>query len=115
MNSGGNNGWNVLEEESFELSVAQSGGYQYIDVVLGPVDYALSKNPTSFPQVPGFTSLYIAKTKLRIFDRQVIPSYRLWFRADATKRVVSKLWIELCPPAEMGIADDPWDDEEIPF
>ena len=116
MNTDGNSeGWQVAEDESYVRSVASAGGYEYIDEIIAPVDYALSRNPTGFTKIPGYESIYLAKTKLRFLRNEIVPSYRLWFRVDAKRRRVWKLWIEIAPPEDMGFADDPWDDDEIPF
>ena len=108
-------GWRVFEEESYNRAVAQLGTHEYFDDALAPVEYALHRNPLGFKKVPGFETLYLAKTKLRLFGLEIIPSYRLWFRIDVHDRAVAKLWVEIAPPEDMGIADDPFDPDEIAF
>lgn len=116
MSTGGDSqGWNVAEEESYVRAVAQAGGFEYIDPIIAPIDYALYRNPLGFQKVPGYQDLYLAKTKLRILGSEVVPSYRLWFRVDLGARTVWKLWVEVAPPEDMGLADDPWGDDDLPL
>ncbi len=117
MSTGGNNGdgWEVVEEETYALSTQYCGGSEYVDSITGQVDYALSRKPTGFFKIPGYQTLYLAKTKLRIVGSEITPSFRIWFRIDAKKRTVIKLYIEIAPPEDMGFADDPFDPDEVPF
>jgi len=116
MSTAGNNqGWEVVEEETYALSVQYCGGAEYIDSITEQVDYSLSRNPTGFSLIPGYQNLYLAKTKLRIVGSDVTPSFRIWFRVDSKRQRVVKLYIEITPPEEMGFADDPFDPDEIPF
>ncbi len=113
---GPSSGWEVLEEESYELSVAQCGTHQFFDEALSPITFSLNRNPTGWPKVQGFSDIYLAKTKLRLRGLEIIPSYRLWFRAVEATRRVHKLWVELAPPEDMGLGKSLWDDEDdIPF
>lgn len=104
-------GWAVREEHTYELAVAQCGGYQFFDEALAPLEYALHRNPEGFDLVPGFKDIYIARTKLRLLGAEIIPSYRLWFRIDQASREVHKLWVEIAPPEDIGL----WDSDESPF
>jgi len=116
MSTGGNSdGWEVVEEETYALSVQHCGGAEYVDSVTEQVDYHLSRNPKGFLKIRGYQNLYLAKTKLRIRGSEVIPSFRIWVRLDLQRRRVHKLYIEVAPPDEMGFADDPFDTDEIPF
>jgi hypothetical protein len=109
-NSAGS-GWTVIEEQSYEIAVAQCGTYQFFDEALAPLDYALHRNPLGFEAVQGYPDIYLARTKLRLLGPEIIPSYRLWFRVFPQKREVHKLWVEIAPPEDMGL----WDDDEVPF
>jgi hypothetical protein len=106
--SSGDKGWKIVEEPSYELATAQGGGHEFFDDVTELLHYALHRNPTGFPQVPGYQGIYLAKTKLRIRLPEVIPSYRLWFRLDEATHTVHKLWIEIAPPEDMEY----WADED---
>lgn len=115
QNSAGR-GWQVIEQESYERAVAQCGSHEFFDDALAPIEFALHRNPTGFPSVPGFQGIHLAKTKLRISGLDVIPSYRLWFRVDEEGRRVFKLWVEIAPPEDMGLGESFWDEEDdIPF
>lgn len=112
----GGSGWQVIEEDSYERAIAQGGSYEFFDEALAPIEYALHRNPLGFPAVPGFRDVHLAKTKLRIFGPEVIPSYRLWFRVDEDRRTVHKLWVEIAPPEDMGIGESFCDeDDDLPF
>lgn len=100
------NGWIIRDEHSYELAAAQCGAYPLLDDALAPLDYALHRNPLGFDQVPGYPGIYIARTKLRLFGLEIIPSFRLWFRVDIDRREVHKLWVEIAPPDDMGLWDD---------
>lgn len=102
------NGWQVYEEESFNTAVAQCGSHQFFDVALAPLEYALHRNPLAFEEVPGVPGVRLARTTLRLNGLEIIPSYRLWFRLDEARRKVAKLWVEIAPPEDMGLADDLW-------
>jgi len=116
MSTGGNNeGWEVVEEETYALSAQYCGGAEYVDSITEQVDYSLSRNPKGFLNIPGYQNLYLAKTKFRIVGPEVTPSFRIWFRVDTKRRQVHKLYIEVAPPEEMGFADDPFDRDEKPF
>lgn len=109
-------GWQIVEADSYERAVAQCGSHQFFDQALAPIDYALNQNPTGFRLVPGSSFLYLAKTKLRLNGLEVIPSFRLWFRINEESRTVTKLWVEIAPPEDMGIGESLWDSEDdIPF
>lgn len=97
--------WQILEEASYALSAENSGGMEEVDAALSNVTYALHRNPLGFHKLPGTKSVYIAKTKLRITGLKAIPAYRLFFRVDVGESVVSKLWVEMCPPSEMLFGD----------
>ena len=112
--AGNGSGWQVVDEESYERAVAQCGSFPYLDEILAPVDYALHRNPTGFPVVPGYANLYLAKTKLRFIRSEVIPSFKLWFRANNDNRMVHKLYIEITPPEEIPYGESFWD-EDLPF
>ena len=103
MNSGGS-GWQIVESEDYERSVAQAGSHQELDVALGPVIYALYRNPTGFDST-NQPNIHIAKTKIRIFDGGFIPTYRVWFRIDSIEMIVTLLWVELSPPDDMGFGN----------
>lgn|SRR5579871_4827207 len=105
-------GWQIVEEQSWDVAVANCGTHQFFDDALAPIDYALHRNPLGLPVVPGFPNLRIAKTKLRFIGGEIIPSYRIWVRLDEQNRVVYKLWVEIAPPEDMGLWDE---DDEIPF
>lgn len=88
----------------------QCGGAQIVDDVLGPVIYALHRNPLGFAET-GIKDVRAAKTKLRINGPDLVLLHVLWFRADASNRVVELLWVEVSRPEQMD-----WDDsDEIPF
>jgi hypothetical protein len=104
-------GWEILEEQSYERAVAQIANHEFFDSALAPILYALNRDPTGFPVVPGI-DVRLAKTKLRFVGAEIIPSYRLWFKIDHAKRRVHLLWVEISPPEDMGV----WNEEdEIPF
>jgi hypothetical protein len=117
INSDGNSGgWQIVEEESYALSVSQCGTFEFFDEALAPIEYALSRNPLGFPAVPGFPNIHRAKTKLRVFAQMVIPSYRLWFRVNTETKFVHKLFIEIAPPEDMAFGDSLCDkDDDLPF
>lgn len=105
-------GWQILEEESFARAVAQCGTHYFFDEALAPIDYALNRNPLGFPEVPGFPNIRLAKTKLRLLKTtEIIPSYRLWFRVDEATRIVHKLYVEIAPPEDMGFGESLWDED----
>lgn len=114
MNSDGDSselGWQIVEAESYERSVAQCGGYERVDEIIAPIDYALSRAPLGFEKIPGYEDLYLAKTKLRVTERRIFPSHRLWFRAVPISRQVEKLWIDIAPPEDMAYTDDIFDED----
>lgn len=106
------NGWSIIEDPSYEISVAQCGSFPFIDEALAPIEYALHRNPLGFERIPGFENIYLAKTKLRFIRGEIIPSLRLWVKILPEVREVHKLWVEIAPPEDMGYWDD---DEKIPF
>jgi len=108
-----NEGWQVVEDDSFELSLAQFRDTKAIDSALGPIELGLNRNPLGFPEVPGFPNIRLAKTKLHFLGAEIIPSYRLWFRLDEVTKTVHKLFVELTPPDLSGFPDD--EDDDIPF
>jgi hypothetical protein len=107
----GGSGWAIVEDSSYTLAVAQAGGYPLLDQALAPLDYAFHRNPLGFPVVPGFPEIHLAKTSIRIFGSEIIPSFRVWIRVDSGARMVHKLWVEIAPPEDMGF----WDDDDNPF
>jgi hypothetical protein len=104
-------GWHIIEEENWQRAIAQLGGARRVDRAIAPIIDALHRNPEGFDRVPGFSSLYLARTKLAIRQLEVIPSYRVWFRTDVAERTVYLLWIEIAPPEDMGLTDNLWDDD----
>ena len=102
--------WQIVEAHSFPVSVASLGTAEDIDCALQNVDFALYRNPLGFSIVPGTRTIRLAKTKLRISGLQVVPAYRLWFRVDIENRIVTKLYVELCPVAEMDCSYSSDDD-----
>jgi hypothetical protein len=109
---GQNNGWEILEENSYDRAVAQCANHQFFDEALAPIIYALHRNPLGFKNVSGFANIRLAKTKLRLKGPEIIPSYLLWFRTDIAERRVYKLWVELASPEDMGIGKSLWDEED---
>jgi hypothetical protein len=68
MSSDGNkaNGWEISDSgETYVRSVAQCGGYPVVDEILAHVEYHLSRNPKGFAKIPGYSTLWIAKTKFK--------------------------------------------------
>ena len=83
----------------------------HFDLALAPLDYALSRNPMGFPQVPGYPNIHLARTKLRITPGEIIPGYSLWVRVEEKTRSVHKLHVEISAPDDLEL----WDDDESPF
>lgn len=78
------------------------------DEALAAITYSLHRNPLGFPTMPNVRGIYLAKTKLKIIGREIIPSYRLWFRVSEADKTVFKLWVEMSPPDDMAF----WDEED---
>jgi hypothetical protein len=105
-----------MEETSFPHSVSLIGLMEEIDEILAKIDYALYRNPSGFPLLPGTKAIHVAKTKLRIFGMRVVPAYRMFVRVDYAQKCVFKLWIELSPPSDMSFGASLNDEEDdIPF
>jgi hypothetical protein len=102
--------YQIAEENSYLPSVSALGRVNEIEENIGFIDYALHRAPQGFPIVEGMTTVRLAKTKMRISLSEIVPAYRLWFRIDEGKKVVHKLYLELCPPSDMA-----FDDEENSF
>jgi hypothetical protein len=101
-------GWNIIEEPSFKRAVILLGGAEVCDEALAVLTYALHRNPIGFPPMPNVRGVYLAKTKIKIIGRTIIPSYRLWFRVSENDKTVFKLWVEISPPEDMGF----WEEED---
>jgi hypothetical protein len=97
-----------VEEESYDRSVAQCGSHQFFDEALAPIEHALRRNPLGFERLRGYKGIRLAKSKLRLIQREIIPSFRLWFRVDEGERTVFKLYVEVAPAEDMGLTDDLW-------
>jgi hypothetical protein len=73
--------WELIECASYTDGLAALGDVGVIDGAITALMWALSKNPTAFPLVPGMIDIRLAKT-----DPQMgtpIPRIRVWFRVDA--------------------------------
>ncbi len=110
----GPSGWQVVEHDSFDESVLQSGGHAEVDEGLAWVEHALNINPRVFKRLHEDSEIYFVKTKLRIKGSKVFPAYRLLFSIDVETKTVMKLHVKVCQPEEMPYGN-PWDDEEPPF
>lgn len=111
MNLGGN-GWEIIEEESYERSIALLGGHEVVDEVLEIIFYGLHRDPRGFSQVPENPGIRQAKTTLQFVHMEIIPSYRVLFRLDEGARRVHMLWMEIAAPEEMGFLGD---EDDFPF
>jgi hypothetical protein len=57
-------GWEILEEQSYERAVAQIANHEFFDSALAPILYALNRDPTGFPVVPGIDVCDLSGQKL---------------------------------------------------
>jgi len=95
----------IIEEKSFEQSVAKLGGAQKLDAVLTAFYTGLVYRPEGFP-LAGDSGLRIAKTE-SYFDLEtgeLFPPYRLYFFIMSDSGNVHLIWIEEIP-----------DEDELPF
>jgi hypothetical protein len=111
MNLGGNESdWEIIDGgETFRESVQRCGGPQLVAEILAPVEYALRRNPFGFAKIGSYSTLWLAKTKLRIRRLEVLPACRMWFTVDASARRVCKLFVEFSSPEDMALSDDLWE------
>lgn len=110
--------WQLVEERAYTDSLRRCGKIEIIERSLFLVDHGLRRNPHSYPLVPGLTSIYMAKTKLRLLEGQIVPALRMWFRPSDAEHMVYKLYVEPCPPQEMKFGESFWDDSDddgLPF
>lgn len=110
--------WQIVPERAYTDSLRRCGRVEIVERSLRFVDYGLSRNPLSYPAVPGLSSIYMAKTKLRLIEGQVVPALRMWFRPSIAEHIVYKLYVEPCPPQEMKFGESFWDDSDddgLPF
>lgn len=81
-----------------------------VDVVIAPIIYSLHRNPLAHYET-GIANTRLARTKLRLNNRDIVLSHLVWFTADEKNKCVTLLWIEVASPEDM----DFYSDDEIPF
>lgn len=102
-------GWQIVEEASYRGAVERLGGARNCDEALAPILHALHRNPAGFLEVEGVKGgIRIAKTKIKVSGRSVLPAMRLWFRIQFSNRTVYLLYVEACPPDAMLYSEEWW-------
>ncbi|RAN36784.1 hypothetical protein [Hyphomonas sp. GM-8P] len=93
-------GWEIIEEESFQIGVAGLGGSRFVDEALQSLTASLLSNPLGFPEIPGFPDIRIAKTNV-VISVVLIPALVVRFRVDDRQRKVFLLHIERRDPDDI--------------
>lgn len=97
--------WHVIEEASFETSVAQLGGARRVDEALAPIMDAVERNPLAFPGVPQFPGIRVAKTTLAVKGLELVPAMRVWLKPIEETRTVYLLYVDMAPANDMAFGD----------
>jgi hypothetical protein len=83
------------------------GGAEQMDLALEALYNALSLNPLGFPSA-GYKDIRLARTRIVMHGREVIPALSIRFRTVA-QQTVSLLHVEITAPDDMEPSDVwPW-------
>lgn len=86
-------GYEIVHEQTYDyaLSNALELRIELAEEALGPIIYALSRNPSAFPIVLG-SNIRIAKISAR--ERDLLPAFRVFFRLIEERKRVDLLYVD---------------------